>query len=335
MKKYQNFCLLCLLPLCILGCKEDRKEPQQAVDNTVFETKKEEKKLLYIKCSQFENKNCLPGHTLEGSCAAKDENGRVYIEVDGKQLHVKNGERLRIYNFNNLWFFRKDFGFDDKSEETHVLKTTGDPGEDESKAFIGGNQPCVCEEGKKIPSGAACKTVPVLGNCYVDLGNGIVDIQGYDIMGSLFNRINAAFGDTQDLVHYFPLTSGDLIYVSYIRDRFAEYKDTVITLFNTIKLGIVLVKNADELKEYINKAADRFEEYYRLEAGGYKDSKPKPYKDELKRIAKVREDLLGIVDAYKDTLFMTDEELAQNKLRRMNSFGERDPEDDECGRYSL
>ena len=344
MKKYQNFCLLCLLPLCILGCKEDKKEQQQTVDNTVVEAKKEDKKLLYIKCSQFENKKCLSAHTLEESCAGKDENGNVYVEVDGEQLGVKNGERLKIYNFNTLWFFRSNFGFDDESKKTHVAKTTGEPGEDEGKRFIGGDKSCVCGKGKKIPGGAECKTVPSMGNCYVYLGNGIVDMQGYDIIGSVFGRIDAVFGNINEkpLVSFFPTSSGDMITATYINDRFKEYKETVVTLFNTIKFGIVLAKNADEFKEYINKAADRFDEYYKLETNNYtyglylgKEKIKALYTNELKRIAKVRNDLLKIVDAYKDGLFMTDEELAKNKLRRLNSFGERDPEADECGRYSL
>ena len=62
---------------------------------------------------------------------------------------------------------------------------------------------------------------------------------------------------------------GDMIYANYINDRFGEYKETIVTLFNKIKLGIVLVKNADELKEYINKVADRFDEYYKLETNNY------------------------------------------------------------------
>lgn len=310
------------------GCKEDKKEPQRTVDNTVVGAKKEDKKLLYIKCSQFENKKCLPGHTLEGSCAAKDENGRVYIEVDGKQLDMENGKRLKIYNFNNLWFFRDNFGFDND-------ETAG------PSNFVGGDKPCVCEKEKEIPSGVQCKTVPIAGNCYVDLGNGIVDIQGYDIMGSLFGRIDAAFGEN-DLCSFFPTSRGDLITVRYIQDRFEEYKNTIITLFNTIKFGVVLAKNADEFKEYINKVADRFDEYYKLETDNYeygmhqgKEKMTQAYAKELKRIAKVRKDLLEIVDVYKDALFMTEEQLSQNKIRRLAGFAEINPEDDDCRRYSL
>ena len=60
-----------------------------------------------------------------------------------------------------------------------------------------------------------------------------------------------------------------MIYANYINDRFSEYKETIVMLFNKIKLGIVLAKNADELKEYINKVADRFDEYYKLKTNNY------------------------------------------------------------------
>lgn len=322
-----------MLTLCLFGCKEDKKEHNQIADNTVVKAKNEDKKLLYIKCSQFENKRCIGGRKFEESCAGKDENGKVYIEFGGKYSDFKNSERVKLYNFDSLWFFRENFGFD--SDETSGQAD-----------FIGGNKPCICEKEKEFQFQGAltCRTVLHDGYCYIYIGDGVVDIGGYDIMPSLFDKINVAFGDQDKgpLVAFFPQSRGDDIYRNYINDRFKEYKETVITLFNTIKLGIVLAKNADEFKDYINKAADRFDEYYKLETDNYtyglhQDEKKikQLYDNELKRIAKVHKDLLEIVDVYKDSLFMTDEELAQNKLRRMNSFGERDPEADECGRYSL
>ena len=53
---------------------------------------------------------------FEDSCASKDKNGNVYIEFGGKYVGFKNEERVKLYNFDSLWFFRDNFGFD--SDET-------------------------------------------------------------------------------------------------------------------------------------------------------------------------------------------------------------------------
>ena len=49
----------------------------------------------------------------------------------------------------------------------------------------------------------------------------------------IFNEINAAF-EGKGQFWFFSYSYGDMIYANYINDRFSEYKETIVTLFNKI-----------------------------------------------------------------------------------------------------